>query len=96
MGLEEGRRIFVFDSKDMWMKRVLVGQGWQENANKESKAFDLFWGNKPYKHRVYGEQKVNHYLNSDLVTSKIGLHRLLGMYKLARLQPRTFDLSTEQ
>lgn len=53
MSLEDKSRIFIFDSKDVWMKRVLVAQGWQENTNKDSKAFDLLWTHKPYKHRVY-------------------------------------------
>jgi hypothetical protein len=28
IGLPEGKRVFVFESKDLWMKRVLIDRGW--------------------------------------------------------------------
>jgi hypothetical protein len=28
MDIDEGSKIFIFDSKDIWMKRVLIDRGW--------------------------------------------------------------------
>jgi hypothetical protein len=96
MELEEGSRIFLFDSKDLWMKRVLVDRGWVENSNRESKAFHFSWTNKPITHPLFPEQRVNHYPHSDRVTSKAGLHRILAKHALSGLQPRTYDLASEK
>lgn len=33
-------------------------------------------------------------MNSDNITSKTGLHKMLTKYGLTHLQPKTFDLAT--
>jgi len=29
MDLDERKKIFIFDSKDIWMKRALMSRGWE-------------------------------------------------------------------
>ena len=96
MGLQEISKIFVFDSKDAWLKRVLLDRGWIENANNDSKAFHLSWSNKIYKETLFSEQYANHYPNCYYLTTKVGLYTLLRKYALTQLLPKTFDLSTEK
>ena len=54
MGLNESTKIFVFDSRDIWMKRVLLDRGWVENTNQDSKAFHINWSSKLYKQPLLG------------------------------------------
>ena len=88
--------MFSFDSHDTWIKKALLRRGWSENKNKYSKAFHLLWSYKVPKEPLFPEQIVNHYPHSHKVTTKSSLNRMLKIYKINNLQPKTFDLDLEK
>ena len=96
MNLSQNVKIFVFESKDEWMRRVLVDRGWIQNTNTSSKVFHLHWSNKLYKQALLDGQIINHYSNCYNLTTKGGLQSMLRKYNLSYLQPVTFDLSTQK
>ena len=96
MGLSQNVKIFVFESKDGWMRRVLIDRGWVQNTNTSSRVFHLNWSNKLYKQPLFEGQCINHYANCYSIATKGGLHTLLKKYKLSYLQPVTFDIPVEK
>ena len=88
--------MFSFDSHDTWIKKALLRRGWSENKNKYSKAFHLLWSYQVPKEPLFPEQMVNHYPHSHKVTTKSSLNRMLKIYKINNLQPKTFDLDLEK
>lgn len=43
IGIAGDTRIFVFNSKDKFMLKVLKNRGWHQNANLDSKIYNLKW-----------------------------------------------------
>ena len=81
MGERANAMVFVFDSKDEWMRRVLLKRGWSQNLNKDSRAYHLRWGCKLPKDQPFPEQMSNHYPKTDALTSKSGLHNALKLHQ---------------
>jgi hypothetical protein len=63
------------------------------NPDPTSKIFHLKWANKISSEKASKDQLINHFYDSDLLTSKEGLAKIVRKSnKLSKISPRSFDL----
>jgi tubulin monoglycylase TTLL3/8 len=78
--LHSQTRVFILNSQDDHIRRVLTSRGWAENTNLHSSAFNLKWTysdtDADYKDLRPG-QLFNHFANNRSLTTKSGLCRAL-------------------
>lgn len=75
MKLPEFSKVFIFNSQDDYIKRVLMHWGWVENKIIDSPFYHLKWIyiDTPNDHKNVLGQIFNHFKNNQEMTSKGGL-----------------------
>ena len=101
MKLSGCSKIFVFNSQDDYIKRILVHWGWVENRILDSPFYHLKWTymDANADHRTINGQILNHFKNNQELTSKGGLMKNMKNYvgfdlKVDEFLPRSYDLAS--
>jgi hypothetical protein len=77
----------------MCLVRILLDRGWVLNSDVSSKIFHLKWTSKVPTDKADENQLINHFYDSDCLTSKEGLAKMVKDSRyLTRCSPRSFDL----
>ena len=65
-GYEENKKVFIWNSEDDYIKKILLSWGWVQNTTQESPFFHIKWTYTPSfsEHRIVEPQFCNHFRNS--------------------------------
>lgn len=73
--------------------RLLIEKGWVHNHDPDSKIFHFKWTYKTSSEKSDKNQLVNHFYESDELTSKQGLAKMVKRSPFLQLNsPRSYDL----
>ena len=99
MKLPSDTRVFLFNSQDDYIRRILTHWGWVENKILDSPFYHLKWTyiDTVNDHKTVQGQILNHFKNNQELTSKGGLMKNMRNYagfdlKLEEFVPRSYDL----